>query len=152
KGDAAEADKEGRCNRVLFLMRLAMQGSGTKTDEKLPPHNRDAERSMLGCMLRDPNSVADALGLVHQSEYYVVAHSIIHGNISRLHDVGTPIDIVTVGAAINESKLMDDVGGGYLADLWDAAPAAANYPQYAEIIRAHSRRRQLAQLALDLKS
>ena len=105
--------------------------------DRLPPHNRDAERSLLSSMLRDNNIVNDIVHLVKADHFYVYGHQKIYEAITKLNDDdGKPADIVTVAEYLIQAKLIDDVGGpGYLAELWDAAPSAAHYRQYADIIR-----------------
>ena len=105
--------------------------------DRLPPHNRDAERSLLSSMLRDNNIVPDIVHLVKADHFYVFGHQKIYEAITKLNDDDSkPADIVTVAEWLMQEKLIDDVGGpGYLAELWDAAPSAAHYRQYAEIIR-----------------
>src|SRR5262249_42404295 len=102
----------------------------------LPPHNRDAERSLIGSMLRDNQIIAEIVNLVKADHFYVFGHQKIFEALTRLNiEEGKPADIVTVAEWLSQAKLMDDVGGhGYLAELIDAAPSAAHYRQYAEII------------------
>lgn len=105
--------------------------------DRLPPHNRDAERSLLGSMLRDNNIINDVVNLVRSEQFYVYAHQKLYEAITKLNDDGgKPADIVTVAEWLTQAKLLDDAGGyTYIAELIDAAPSAAHYRQYAEIIR-----------------
>src|SRR5438874_11502054 len=105
--------------------------------EHLPPHNREAERSILGSMLRDNNVVPDVVQLVRAEEFYVFAHQKIFEAITLLFvEAGKPADIVTVSNWLTEKQLLEDAGGyGYLVDLWTAAPSSANARSYADIIR-----------------
>src|SRR6516162_1340388 len=105
--------------------------------DRLPPHNRDAERSLLSSMLRDNNVIPEAVNLVKAEHFYVFGHQKIFEAITKLNDdANKPADIVTIAEWLTQAKLMEEIGGpGYLADLWDCAPSAAHYRQYAEIIR-----------------
>src|SRR5262249_15269842 len=100
--------------------------------DRLPPHNRDAERSLLGSMLRDNKIIPEAVNLVKADHFYLVAHKRIFEAITRLNDdAGKPADIVTVAEWLDQNKFMEEISGpGYLLDLWDAAPCAAHYRQY----------------------
>ena len=106
--------------------------------DRLPPHNRDAERSLLGSMLRDNQIIPEAVNLVKADHFYVFGHQKIYEAITKLNDdSGKPADIVTVAEWLAQAKHMDDVGGpGYLAELFDAAPSAAHYRQYLEAQKA----------------
>jgi replicative DNA helicase len=121
--------------------------------ERLPPHNRDAERSLLSSMLRDNLIINDVVHLVKADHFYVYGHQKLYEAITSLNDDdGKPADIVTVAEWLTQAKLMDDVGGHtYLAELWDAAPSAAHYRQYAEIIRQKAIVRNLIHACTELQ-
>ncbi len=112
---------------------MSEQGS-----ERLPPQNRDAERSVLGSMLRD-NKIIDDVFQILQSEdfFYTDAHRKIFKGIKALYaGKNNPADLVTLAEWLKQQKFLEDVGGlTYLADLWDAAPTAANAEYYARIVR-----------------
>ncbi|MBI1830200.1 MAG: replicative DNA helicase [Planctomycetes bacterium] len=122
--------------------------------DRLPPHNRDAERSLLSSMMRDNNIIPDAVNLVKADHFYVYGHQKIFEAITKLNDdAGKPADLVTIAEWLTQAKLMEDVGGiGYLAELWDAAPSAAHYRQYAEIIRQKAIVRNLIHACTELQA
>jgi replicative DNA helicase len=104
--------------------------------ERLPPHSRDAERSVLGSMLRDNGVIGDIIQIARAENFYSDAHQKIFQGIIALYDKGQPVDLVLLADYLKDQKHIDDVGGyGYLAELWDAAPTAANAEYYARIVR-----------------
>ncbi|MSU79983.1 MAG: replicative DNA helicase [Gemmataceae bacterium] len=125
-----------------------------KSTDRLPPHNRDAERSLLGSMLRDNAIIAEAVNLCRADDFYVFAHQKIFEAVIKLNDdAGKPADIVTVAEWLSQAKLMEEIGGpAYLAELWDAAPSAAHYRQYAEIIRQKAIARNLIHACTELSA
>ena len=122
--------------------------------DRLPPHNRDAERSLLGSMLRDNNIIAEAVNLVRAENFYVYGHQKIYEAITKLNDDdGKPADIVTVAEYLMQAKLIDEVGGmAYLVELNDAAPSAAHYRQYADIVRQKAIVRNLIHACTEMQS
>src|SRR5262249_59036400 len=114
--------------------------SETAGPERLPPHSRDAERCVLGSMLRDNGVIGDVVQVLHRPEsFYLDAHQKIFQAITSLYDKGQPVDLVILANLLNEQKLIADIGGyAYLAELWDAAPTAANAEYYARIVRDKS--------------
>jgi replicative DNA helicase len=108
----------------------------TQGADRLPPHNRDAERSVLGSMLRDNGVIGDVLQMLRVDNFYVDAHQKIFQAICALYDSNKPVDLVVLAEHLKSQKQIDDVGGyGYLGELWDAAPTAANAEYYAKIVR-----------------
>src|SRR5436305_1719452 len=104
--------------------------------ERLPPQSREAERSVLGSMLRDNGVVGDVVQIVRAENFYLDAHQKIFQGIVTLYDRAHPADLVTLAEHLKEQKQIEDIGGyPYLAELWDAAPTAANAEYYARIVR-----------------
>jgi replicative DNA helicase len=104
--------------------------------ERVPPQNRDAERCVLGSMLRD-NSVIDVVpNIVQSGNFYFDAHQKIFEAIQKVHENGSPVDLVILSEYLRSQKQLEDVGNyAYLAELWEAAPTAANAEYYARIVR-----------------
>jgi replicative DNA helicase len=104
--------------------------------DRLPPQSLDAERSVLGSMLRDNGVIGDVLQIVREENFYLDAHRKIYKGIIDLYDRGHPVDLVMLAELLKEQKHIEDVGGyGYLGELWDAAPTAANAEYYSRIVR-----------------
>ena len=122
-------------------------------NDRLPPHNRDAERSVLGSMLRDNNVIPEVVQLVRADDFYVFAHQKIFEALATLNiEQGKPADVVTLANWLNDNKLIEDAGGyAYLVELWDAAPSAANARHYADIIRQKAIVRNLIHACNDLQ-
>lgn len=104
--------------------------------DRLPPQSREAERSILGSLLRDNGVIGDVLQIIRTENFYLDAHQKIFQAIVTLYDKGHPVDLVTLAELLQQQKHIEDVGGyAYLAELWDAAPTAANAEYYARIVR-----------------
>ncbi len=104
--------------------------------DRLPPQSREAERCVLGSMLRDNGVIGDVLQIVRGENFYADAHQKTFNAIVKLYDRGHPVDLVMLAELLKEQKHIEDIGGyAYLAELWDAAPTAANAEYYARIVR-----------------
>jgi replicative DNA helicase len=115
-----------------------------KNVERLPPHNLDAERSVLGSMLRDNAVIDDVLLLVRQGHFYTDAHQKVFAALAALHTGRCPADLVTLANELARRKELEDVGGySFLGELWDAAPTAANAVHYSKIVREKGMARAL---------
>jgi replicative DNA helicase len=87
-------------------------------------------------MLRDNAVIGDVLQIIREAQFYTDAHQKIFRGITSLYDKGHPADLVTLADWLKEQKFLEDAGGyAYLAELWDAAPTAANAEFYARIVR-----------------
>jgi replicative DNA helicase len=101
-----------------------------------PPQSPEAERGVLGGLLRDNAVIGDVLQILKEDNFYTDAHRKVFRAITTLYDKGHPIDLVTLGEQLHQQKAIEDIGGyGYLAELWEAAPTAANAEHYARIVR-----------------
>lgn len=120
--------------------------------DRVPPHNGDAEKSVLGSMLRDNRCIPDLVQFLKAEDFYVFAHQKIYEATTKIniHD-GAPVDPVTLANYLKEQQLIEDIGGyGYLAELWDAAPSSANAEYYGKIVRQKSISRHLIYACSDL--
>jgi replicative DNA helicase len=120
--------------------------------DQLPPHDRQAERCVLGSMLRDKGALGDVLQIVRQDDFYGDGHRKIFAGVVELYDHGTPVDLVLLSSILRDRRQMEDIGGyAYLAELWDVAPTAANAEYYARIIRDKALLRDLLHLGQEIQ-
>jgi replicative DNA helicase len=124
-----------------------------EASERLPPQNQEAERSVLGSMLRDNNVIGDVVQILRPEHFYAYAHQKIFEGIAKLYvDRGHPADLVTLAEYLREQNFIEDVGGyAYLSDLWDAAPSPANAEYYARIVRDKSIVRSLIHACTEIQ-
>ncbi|MGL4420892.1 MAG: replicative DNA helicase, partial [Gemmataceae bacterium] len=105
-------------------------------DDRVPPQSLEAEMGVLGGVLRDNQVLSDILQNLRPENFYHDAHQKIFGIIIEAYNEGKPVDLVLLSEALQQKKLLEDVGGNdYLVQLWDAAPTAANTEFYAKIVR-----------------
>lgn len=104
--------------------------------DRLPPHNRDAERGVIGGVLRDPDTLPTVQQVLKTDNFYFDAHQKIYQAICDLSTENQPFDLVMIYERLKRNKQIDDVGGqAYLADLWDSVPTGANAEYHAKIVR-----------------
>ena len=110
----------------------------------LPPQNIDAEESILGGILLDPEALARIEHLLVPQAFYVQAHEQIYSAAIALHSQGKPTDLMTVTTWLNDRNLLDKVGGtSKLANLVSRTVSAVNIDRYAELVMDKYQRRQL---------
>jgi replicative DNA helicase len=119
--------------------------------ERLPPQNREAERSVLGSMLRDNGVIGDVVQILHTEHFYTDANQKVYSAIIHLFDKGKPVDAVVLAEELHQRSQIEDIGGyAYLTELWDAAPTAANAAYYANIVRDRSLVRSLIHTSTEI--
>jgi replicative DNA helicase len=119
--------------------------------DRLPPQSREAERSVLGSMLRDNAVIDDVMNIVHADNFYEDGHQKIYRAIIGLRTKSHPVDLVTLGEELIQLKQVEDIGGlSYLADLWTATPTAANAEYYARIVRDRALVRNLIHASTEI--
>jgi replicative DNA helicase len=115
---------------------------------RVPPHNLDAEESLLGAMLLSRDAIADALQCCMAEDFYKPGHGHIFGAITALYARGEPADPVTVADELRRSGLLDAVGDpSILISLQVNTPSTANASHYARIVEEHSLLRRLVGVA-----
>jgi len=119
---------------------------------RVPPHNLEAEESLLGAMLlsRDAVSMA-AEARVESSDFYKPAHGHIFEAIMSLNSHGEPADPVTVAEELRRAELLEPIGGkATLLRIQASTPASANAGHYAQIVSELSLLRRLIAVAGDI--
>jgi len=115
--------------------------------DRTPPQSIEAERSVLGAMLLNPDSVGTAIEILRdqpEDVFYVEAHRHVYAAIVWLFKHNTPIDPVTLMEKIERDGVLDQIGGiSYIAELSGAVPTSANIEYYAKIVLQAALRRRL---------
>src|SRR5437868_14558714 len=105
------------------------------TGQRVPPHNVEAEESVLGAMLLSENSISDVLERLRPDDFYKPAHRRIYESIVSLFGRGEAVDTVTTAEELRRLGILDDIGGKpYLFHLVNSVPAASNASYYARIV------------------
>jgi len=116
--------------------------------DRVPPHNREAEQSVIGAIFLEPQALITASEILMADDFYSNAHKIIFETMLRLSDQGKAIDVVTVTEELSAKKEIEDVGGlSYLLELANAVPTAANVAHYAKIVEEKALLRRLIRVA-----
>jgi len=119
---------------------------------RVPPHNLEAEESLLGAMLLSRDAITAAVEAhVEASDYYKPAHVHIHEAVMALYGQGEPVDPVTIAEELRRAELLDAVGGrAALLRIQAATPASANAGHYARIVNELALLRRLIGVAGDI--
>ncbi|RKQ32953.1 replicative DNA helicase [Oceanobacillus halophilus] len=120
-------------------------------NERIPPHNMEAEQSVIGAIFLEPEAFSAASEILLAEDFYRAGHQRIFAAMMKLADRGEPIDVVTVTSFLSDAKQLDEVGGvAYLTQLAESVPTAANIEYYCKIVEEKSVLRRLIRTATDI--
>ena len=104
--------------------------------DKLPPQNIEAEKSLLGSILIDPESIHRVIDTLTPDDFYNRSHQLIFEAIVQLYQKREPIDVVTLTNKLEELNFIKDAGGvTYITNLLSLVPTSAHIAQYAKIVQ-----------------
>lgn len=114
---------------------------------RIPPHNLDAERAVLGAMLLEGReAVPRVIEILQPTDFYTEAHRVIYDTMLRLFDRGEPVDLITLSEELRRTDQLQLAGGpAALALLVEQGSVAAYLSSYTAIVREMAALRELIQ-------
>lgn len=118
---------------------------------RIPPHNIEAEQSVIGCMLLDKEIISTVTEILKSDDFYREDHREIFESIMDLFDKGEPVDIITVSEQLKVRGSLENVGGlEYLTNITTSVPTTSNARHYAKIVEEKSILRKLIKASSDI--
>nr|WP_221443153.1 replicative DNA helicase [Nocardiopsis algeriensis] len=115
--------------------------------ERTPPHDIQAEQSVLGGMLLSKDAITQVVEIVRSADFYRPAHQIIYDAVVDLFSRGEPVDVISVNAELTKRGEATRAGGAlYLHTLTESIPTAANAGYYAKIVSDRAVLRRLVEV------
>ena len=112
----------------------------------------EAEQSVLGGILLDGLPAFARCDRLAAEMFYLAAHRLVYGVMAQMAADGLPLDVVTVGEALEARNLAAETGGmGYLVDLVQITPSAANIVRYAAIVESRYTERRLLAASAEIE-
>ena len=103
---------------------------------RVPPHNREAEESVLGAMLLSQGAIGAVAETLSATDFYRDSHGTIFRAALDLYTKGEPVDAITVADELERRGQLEGVGGpGRIVELAALVPATANAGHYARIVK-----------------
>ena len=111
---------------------------------KVPPHNLEAEQSVLWSLLIDKDWFLTISDIITHEDFYDENNSIIFEIIFNLYKLNKPIDLITVKNKLSDKKILDKIWWlTYLTELTEIVPTTSNIFEYATIVKNKSVLRRL---------
>lgn len=122
-----------------------------ETTLRVLPHNIQAEQTVLGCMIKDKSSIAQAAEVLRGDDFYREGHKLIFNAIIELYSKDIPIDMVTLIEHLQSTDKLQAVGGmTYIAELSNSVESTINLNSYAKIVEEKSILRKLIKASADI--
>jgi len=114
------------------------------TVDRIPPHNLEVEKSLLGAFLIDKDALVRVAHFLKAEHFYEKRHQILYQAIVDLFMAGVPIDLLTIVDYLKKKKDLKTVGGrAYIAELINSVPTSAHSEEYAKLVKETALRRNL---------
>jgi len=111
---------------------------------KVPPHDLEAEKSVLGAVLIDPAAISSVAEIVTSDYFYAEEHRLIFSSMLSLFEKHQPVDVVTLTAELKQVGNLKKIGGtAYLSDLINTVPTSAYVEHYSRIVKSNFVKRRL---------
>jgi replicative DNA helicase len=121
--------------------------------ERLPPHNLEAEQSVLGSLLIDRDAIIKIAAFVKPEDFYQSANGVIYQAVLDLYNRREPTDFITLSDELERREQTDRVGGiAYLSSLLNAVPTAVHVEYYGRIVERTATLRRLIDAGTEIVS
>jgi replicative DNA helicase len=117
---------------------------------KSPPHNDEAETSVLGAILIDKDSIGLVSEILSPKDFYNDIHGIIYDAMLSLYEERKPIDVITLTQRLKKTRNGEKVDSAYISELVNSVPTAANIEHYADLVREASTKRSLISVGTEI--
>ena len=121
--------------------------------DRLPPQNIEAEQSVLGSLLIDPDAVIKIATFLQPEDFYRETHQMIYAAILGLHERRLPADYITLVDELTRLNQLEVIGGAsYLISLINSVPTSIHVEHYAHIVERSAVMRRLISAAGEIAS
>lgn len=116
------------------------------------PYSLEAEQSVLGAIILDPDKIREAANIIHAEDFYLEQHQHIYEAMRDMFLSNSTIDAITLTDELVKNGVYDEAGGkNYIALLAQSVPSVANLPDYLRIIKEKAMLRRLISASDEIK-
>jgi replicative DNA helicase len=103
---------------------------------KVPPHNKEAEESVLGSILIDKDAIIKIADFLETGDFYFEKNALVYDAMLTLYHKHYPIDLITLTNLLEDRKQLVTLGGTpFIAELTSAVPTSTHIFHYAQIVK-----------------
>lgn len=120
-------------------------------DLRTPPHNLEAEQSVLGSLMLEKDAVIKIADILKVNDFYKDIHGLIYEAMLELYEQREPLDVLSISNKLDEKKQLEKIGGSaYLASLVGTVPSASHIVHYAKVVQKKALLRRLIKAATEI--
>ena len=120
---------------------------------KVIPHDREAETSVIGSMMLNPDAILTAMDMLEADDFYNRSYGVLFETLVSLYSAGKAIDPVILQSELRKKDVPAEISNlEYIADLISSVPTSVNIAFYAEIVKNKSILRNLLKVTEDISS
>jgi len=128
----------------VAIRNYSTEALGKAIGGRIPPHDLDAERALLGSMLLTSEVQNDAITRLNAADFYRTAHQVIFDAMLRMAARNENFDVLSLADQLSSMGKLEAIGGrDYLIDLSTCVPTTAFWERYAAIVLRLSTYRRL---------
>lgn len=118
-----------------------------------PPHSKDSEMMVLGCMLTNAGAMSVASNSLQESHFYFSQHRTIFRVLKTFQSANKAADVHLVSEELKDQQKLEEIGGtAYLVSLAQFAGTSAYIEEYVEILKTKMKLRKLLEMAKGLET
>ena len=108
------------------------------------PHSTEAERTVIGALLLDPEAIIKVSDFLKSEDFYDPIYRDIFSAIMALYSNHEAVDFVTVTSKLSDNKKLQEIGGSaFLAQLTSEVPTSSHIYQYGQIVKTKAVQRKI---------
>lgn len=105
------------------------------TEEKLAPHDIEAEGAVIGSLLIDPEAILKVASFLNAEDFFSEINQVIYQACLSLYQRNEVINQITVAHELMHQNRLEQVGGAaYLSHLISIVPTSLHIEHYAQIV------------------
>ncbi|MBR1743367.1 MAG: replicative DNA helicase [Lachnospiraceae bacterium] len=121
--------------------------------KRIPPHNIEAERAVIGAMIMDKDAIMICSELLVAEDFYAGQYGGLFTALVELYQSGVQTDLVTLQEKLRQMNISPEVSSPeYLAELIVGVPTSTNAKDYANIVKEKSVLRRLIRVTEGIAS
>jgi len=113
-------------------------------EEKLPPHDIEAEEAVIGSLLVDPDAIFKIATFLVPEDFFDETNQVIYRACLSVHQHNEVVDQITVAHELMRQNRLEQIGGAaYLSHLISITPTPLYVEHYARIVSNAAAMRRL---------